>query len=88
MFAGGLAGLFMVSASIAGALLATKVVGVVRLLVQLVGLPAIQLVFGRRVDPLGGLAYRSVVGRSGYPRLLLERYHPWVEPEVWVNASG
>ena len=64
-----------------------QVVGVVRLLVQLVGLRVNWYSAGAWIY----LAVWLTVLSSAVlviPDAVLERYDPWFEPEVWVNASG
>ena len=68
-------------------LIAYQVVGVVRLLVRLVGLPINWYSAGAWIHLavwLTDLSLAVLVIRDP----LLERYDPWVEREVWVNASS
>ena len=68
-------------------LMAYQVVGVVRLLVRLVGLPINWYSAGAWIHLavwLTDLSLAVLVIRNPP----LERYDPWVEREVWVNASS
>ncbi len=60
--------------------------GVGRLLVPLVGLPITWYSAGAWVHPVAWLTVLSLAALvTRYA--LLERYDPWVEPEVSANAS-
>jgi hypothetical protein len=63
-----------------------KMLGMGRLLVPVVGLPITRFSAGVWVHLVAWLTVLSLaVLLTRYA--LLERYDPWVEPEVWANAS-
>ena len=68
-------------------LAADQVVAVARLLVPLVGLPIDWYSAGAWIHLAAWLTV-LLLAVLVIPDAVLERYDPWVEPEVWANASG